>query len=160
MVEYREDVGLQDAGLGEGRFDDQDGGVGEVGFAFRVTPDVAGETEIRQVVQGFPVNHSCAAKEFQLSLAEAEGRDALQEAAGAADNPVAPAVGQPAGEGLKDGFAVRGAGMERGLQHGQFVVISEQGRAWLVPAGVGTHKITLVRIPIEWTDDLKRCARP
>ncbi len=101
VVEDREDVGLEDAGLGEGGFDDQDGGVREVRFALRVAPDVAGEGEPGQVVQGLLVDHLGAAEEIDFGVAEAEVRDALQQPAGAAHNAVAAPVRQPPGEGLE-----------------------------------------------------------
>ncbi len=160
VVQHGQDVGLQDAGLGERRFDDQDGGVREVGLALGIAPDVPGEAEVGQVVQGLLVDHAGARPGTPVQRRRS-GRPRCPPAAGRC-RPRSRSAGrrEPARERLEDGLAVRGAGMERGLQHGQFVVISEQGRAWLVPARGGTHKITLVRLPIEWTDDLKRCARP
>ena len=106
MVEHGEDVRLQDAGLGEGGFHDQDGGVGEIRLALRVAPDVAGETEAGQVVQGFLRSPPrCGRRKSSSGLAEAEVRDALQQPAGAGHDPVAAAVRQPPGEGLEHRLA-------------------------------------------------------
>ncbi|MCY1239408.1 hypothetical protein D9M72_522010 [compost metagenome] len=126
VVQHRQDVGLQDAGLGEGRFHDQDGGVRKVGLALRVAPDVTGEPEGGQVFQRVLINHPGAGQEIEVVLVKAEVHDAFKESAGAGHDPV-PAPGrEPAGKGLEDGPAVCGPGLERRLEHGQLIVISKQ----------------------------------
>ncbi|MCY1241746.1 hypothetical protein D9M72_546660 [compost metagenome] len=153
MVEHREDIGFQDAGLSERRLHNQDGGVGKVRFALGIAPDVSAETEPGQIVQGFGVDHSGTAEEVQLGAAEPEVRDALQQPACSGHDPVAAAVREPAGERLKHRLPVCGTGVQRGLEHGQLVMVGVQGRAGMVPASRGTHEFTLVRIALEWTDD-------
>ena len=139
MVQHRQDVGLQDAGLGERRFDDQDGGVREVGFTFRIAPDVAGEPEGGQVLQGVLMDHAGGGQEGDVVLVEAEVRDSLEEPAGAGHDPI-PAPGrQSPGEGLEDGPAVRGPGVEGRLEHGQLIVVGKQGGPGSVRSGRSVH---------------------
>ena len=151
MVEDREHIGFQDAGLGEAAFDHQDRRIREIGFALRVTVDVAGEAEIGQEVQGLLVDHLLFGEEPELRIAEPEIREPGQEPSGAAHHAVPTAFRQPAREDFEDTGAEGGAGMQRRLQHGQFVSVGEQGRAGSRRAegGLGRvergHTSTLIR---------------
>ena len=68
----------------------------------------------------------CAAEGRELVVPEPEVREGLQQTAGAGEDAVAPAVGQPPGEDLEDAVAVGGAVGEGGADHRQLVAVGEQ----------------------------------
>src|SRR6478735_8611363 len=99
----------------------------EVCLALRIAPDVAGEPEGGQVLHGVLMDHAGGGQEGEVVLVEAEVRDPLKEPAGAGHDAV-PAPGwQSPGEGLEDGPAVRGPGVEGRLEHGQLIVVGKKG---------------------------------
>ena len=60
-------------------------------------------------------------------VAEPEGRQLLEQPAGAGEDAVAPAVRQPAGEHLEDAVPAGGAVGEGGGDHRQLVPVAEEG---------------------------------
>ena len=120
--------GLQDAGLGEGPLDREQGGAGEVALALGVTADRAGEAVVAQVVQGGVVDHLRGAQEVDLGGREGEGLDGVEKAPRPGHDAVAARGGQFAPEQLEDAAALRGARAQGALQHRQLVLVGEQGR--------------------------------
>jgi len=137
VVEDGQRQRFQHHGLGERRLHHQDGRAGEVAVALGVTPDVAVELERLQVPQGRLVGNPGTPKKVQFGLAEPELLQGVQQAPGARDHPVAPAVRQGAGEHLEHRPPGRRAAAQGSRQHGQFVVIGQQGGARV---GVISHE--------------------
>jgi hypothetical protein len=128
VVEDRQRQRLEQDGLGERPGDREDGRAGEPQLALDVAVDVAGEAVVGQPVQSLGVDDPLLAQERDLVRAEPEVLERVEEPAGARDDAVAPAVGQPAREQLEDRRAVGRAGAQRRLQHGQLVVVGQQCR--------------------------------
>ena len=126
-VQDGQQVGFEDACLGEGAFDLQDGGVGEECFAFCVAADVAAEGERFEVGESFFVDDVAGGEEGEFFVVESEVCEAFEESAGACEDAVAAACGQAASEDFEGALTVGCAGGECRLEHGQFVVVGEKG---------------------------------
>ena len=72
----------------------------------------------------------------QLLVAEPEALEGLQQPAGAGDHAVPATVRQPPGEHLEHAASRGGAAAQRGLEHGELVVVGEQCRAGVLGARV------------------------
>ena len=119
--------GLQHHGLGEGALHDQHRGAGEVDLALGVAPDVAAEGVAGQPVRGGLVDDLAVEQEAQRLVVEPEVPQRPQRPADPGHHAVAAAFGQPAGEQLEDAAPGRGARPQGGPQHGQLVVVGQQG---------------------------------
>src|SRR5690606_1946972 len=118
----------QQHALGEAALDPQDRRAGEVHLALRIAVDVAGEAVRGEPAQRLLVDHPALAQELQHALVEPEVLQRVQDPPGAGHDAVAPALRQPPGEHLEDAAPVGRSGLQRGLQHGQLVVVREEGR--------------------------------
>ncbi len=127
VIEDGQDERLQDDGLGEGAVHDQDRRPGKVAVAFRVSPDIAAEGVGLQVAQGGLVGDPGLAQELKVGGAEPEALQGVQQPPGACHHAIAPAIGQVPGEDLEDGPLRCRAAVQRGPQHGQLVVVGQQG---------------------------------
>ena len=101
---------LEQHRLGERRLDDHQRGVGEVGLALGVAPDVAGEPVAGQPLQGRLVDHLVLAEHVDHVGVEAEPLDRVEGPSDAGHHAVPAALGQPAREQLEDRPPVGGAG--------------------------------------------------
>ena len=128
MVVDRQQHRLQQHRLGERRLDDQQGGVGEVHLALGVAPDRAGEPVVGQPVAG-SARSTTSVEGRERLVVEAERLDRVQRPADAGHHAVPAALGQPPREQLEDRAAVGRAVAERRLEHGQLVVVGQQGRS-------------------------------
>jgi hypothetical protein len=140
MVQDRQGQRLQDHRLRERGLHHQDRGAGEVAVALGVAPDVPGEPVRLQVPEGGGVDHPGVPQELQLTGPEPEPLQRVKQPPGARDHPVPPSVGQVPREHLEHRLPLRRAAAQRSGQHGQLVVIGEQGcararrlapRAWI-----------------------------
>ena len=129
VVKHRERDRLQDHRLGERALDHENRRAGEVAVALGVAPDVPAELVVAQEVKRRPVSDLRALEEGKLGVAEPESLQRVQQPAGAGDNAVATAVRQVPGEHLEHGAPVRGPALQRRAQHGQLVMVGEQGGA-------------------------------
>ena len=125
-VQDGQQVGFEDARLGKGGLNLQNGGVGEEGLTLGVAADVAAEAEGFQEGEGLLVDDVAGGEERELFVGESEFGESLEEAAGACKDAVAAACGQAAGEDLEGALALGGSGSESCLEHGQLVVIGEK----------------------------------
>lgn len=126
VVEDGEDHRLQEDRFGEGALDPHDRRAGEVDLALRVAPDVAAEAVVGQPVQRARIEDAAFAQEAEDRFVEVEVLHRVQDPAGSGDDSVAAAFGQAPGEDLEDRAAVGGPGPQRGLQHGEFVLVGEE----------------------------------
>jgi hypothetical protein len=129
VVEDGQRQRLQHHGLGERRLHHQDGRAGEIAVALGVTPDVALELERLQVPQGGLVGDPGIAEKVQFGPAEPELLQGVEEPPGARDHPIAAAVRQIAGKHLENRPPGRRAAAQGPRNHGQFVVVGQQGGA-------------------------------
>jgi hypothetical protein len=88
--------------------------------------DLPGEAVAGQPAQRRLVHHAVLAQEVEDRRLEAEVLHRVQHPAGAGHHAVAAALGQAAGEDLEHRAAVCGPRAQRGLHHGQLVVVGEQ----------------------------------
>ena len=110
VVVDREQHGLEQHRLGEGRLDHQQRGVGEVGLALGVAPDVAAEAVVGEPLQRRLVDDRLLAQERRSpSSAKRNASIASSARPDPGDHAVATPGGQPAGEQLEDRAAVGGA---------------------------------------------------
>ncbi|SCF64248.1 hypothetical protein GA0115256_108710 [Streptomyces sp. DconLS] len=128
VVEDGEHHRLQQHALGEAALHPQDRGTREVHLALGVAPDVPGEPVVGQPRQGLLVDDPLLAQEAELALVEAEVLHRVQDAPGARDHAVAPPLRQPPGEDLEHAAPLGRTGLQRGLQHRQFVLVREERR--------------------------------
>jgi hypothetical protein len=127
VVQDRQEHGFQQHGLGERRLDDQHRRAREEDFAVGVAGDVAAEPVVGQPVAGRLVDHAALAQELDRRRVEAEALQRVEQPVHARHHAVPASVGQSSREQLEDRTAVRRAVGQRGLQHGQLVVVGEQG---------------------------------
>ncbi len=99
----------------------------KIGFALCIPEDIAPEGEIREPAERAVIDDEVRCQEVQLLGPEAETREGLEQPPGARHDSVSTAVRQAPREGLEDGPAVGGSGVEGGLQHGEFVLVGEEG---------------------------------
>jgi hypothetical protein len=137
VVVDREQHRLEQHGFGEGRLDHQERGVGEVGLALGVAPDVAGEPVVREVLQGRLVDDLLAAQQVEVLVGEGELLDRVERATHTCHHAVPPALGEPSREQLEDRPALGSARPDRRLQHRQLVVVGQQ-------CGRGAHAVRVV----------------
>ena len=126
VVEDRQRQRLQHHAFAEGAVHGQHRGAGEVQLAFGVPVDVAAEPVVGEVRERLAVQK--VRKRRQCGVVEPELRQRFHESRGAGDDAVAAALGQPAGEHLERGPAVRGAVAQRGREHRQLVFVGQQRR--------------------------------
>ena len=126
VVVDAEQQGLQDHRLGEARLDDHHRRAREIDLALGVAPDVPGEAVVGQPVQGVLVDHAAVAQEGQRLSIEPEMPQRPQRPADPGDHPVAPPVGQSAGEQFEDAPPIGRPRLPGRPQHGQLVVVGQQ----------------------------------
>ena len=125
VVEHGQDQGLEYDALREPAPDAQHGRAGEEQFALRVAVDVTRETEVAEPVGGPLVERT--RQRLDLLVVEPEVRHAFEEPTGAADHPVPTAGGQASGEDLEHTRPVGGAVRQGRPDHGELVLVREQG---------------------------------
>jgi len=125
-VEHAERQRLEHHGLGEGALDLQHGGVREEHLALAVGADVPGEPVVRQPACRALVDDAPVAQEADLRVPEPELGQLREEASEARRDAVAAPVGQSPGEHLEDAAAVGGAVLQRGVDHGEFVLVGQE----------------------------------
>jgi hypothetical protein len=135
VVEDRERERLEYDALGEGRVHGEDGRAGEVELALCISADVTAEPVARQPFAGRFVDDTCVGKKRELGVVVPKGCDRLDQPRRPRNHAVAAALGQPPGEELERAPAPSRAVTQRCLEHGQLVVIGEQGRVSR-PAGI------------------------
>ena len=141
VVVDREQNGLEQHRLGEGRLHHREGGVGEVGLTLGVPPDVAGEPIVGEIGQRRLVDDVVLAEEVDLGVGEPERLDRLESAADTGDHSIATTLWQPSREQLEDRLALGRSGLERTLEHGQLVLVGEQRRGGRAAAGEVARKV-------------------
>ena len=128
MVVDAEQHGFEDAGLGKGALDHQEGGAGEIDLALGVAPHVAGEPIGRQPLGHVVVDDVVLAEEAQRLVVEAEVLDGVEGASDPRDHAVAAPFGEAAGKEFEDTAPEGGASAHRGTHHRELVMIGQQGR--------------------------------
>ncbi len=130
VIQHRQHQRLQQHRLAERALDDEHRRHRPVRLAFREAGDVdpgRGRTDAGgEPLGGRVVDHVPFPQHVDLVRAEAEALERVEQPPGAGEHPVAPAFGQPAGEDFENGRLLRDAGGNRGLQHGELVVVGEQ----------------------------------
>ena len=145
VVEDRQQQRLQQHRLGEGRLHDHQRGVGEVDLALGVAPDVAGEPVVGQPVQR-SARRPPAARAGTRARRRRSG--SASTASSARPTPATTPYRRPSGSrrGKSSKTERRWAvpDGERRLQHGQLVVVGQQGGgAADEPDGCDRHGATL-----------------
>ena len=125
VVEDREDQRLEHHCLGEGSAHREDRRVREVQLTLAIPVDIAGELVVTEPLDGLVVEE--AFDDGDLVFAEAELCQRVEDASGACDDPVPAAVGEPACEHLEHTLPVCDRLPQRGGDHGELVLVREQG---------------------------------
>jgi hypothetical protein len=113
---------------------------GEVEVTLGVAVDVAREPVAGQPVEQPLVGEALLVQGGQLVVPEAEVRQRLEQTAGAGEDAVAAAEGQPPGEHLEDAVALGGAVGEGGGHHRELIAVGEErGGRWGSQPGVHSH---------------------
>jgi hypothetical protein len=140
VVEDRQQQGLEDDGVGEGRLDDHQRRVREVGLALGIAPDVAREAVAGQPLERGLVDDVAVAQGGDRRVVEGELLDRVERSLHTGHHAVPTSFGEPAGEELEHGTSVRSARGKGGLHHGELVVVGEQcGRHPAHPTGGPRH---------------------
>ncbi len=129
MVQDGEHDRLEHERLGEVALDRADGRPGEEQLALGVGADGSREPIGRQVLERRPPHDTRRGERLELLGSEAEASERLGEAADAGEHAEATSGRQASREDLEDGTPPRDTGAERGLDHGELVVIRVEGAA-------------------------------
>ena len=138
MVDAQQHIGLHQLGLNGGSADGDDWLIGENGRSLGHGPDIAGELEVRQILQKFLAEHIPAPQIFDIFRAEMQLLHILDDLLQPCRNGKAAAVGALAEEQVKIGNPVAVARGEIALAHGQLVVVAKHGEIQFV---VDNHRL-------------------
>ena len=129
VVEHGQHERFEEHTLGEGARNGKDGGVRKERLTLGVAVDVAGEPVAGEPFHGARVDHSVGPQVVELVGAEPEPLDRIEEAARAGHYAVAAPDRKVAGKDFEHAPGFRRPRPESGRDHGELVVIGEQGRA-------------------------------
>ena len=143
MVDGKQYHGFNKLSLHHRAADGYDRFVRENRRSLRHRPDIAGKTEMPQIIQKFLAEQGLGAEIFDILLGEGEVFQILDHLSDAGHDRQSAAVRNPAEEHVKIRGLIGSSVLKKAVGHGQFIKIGQKGEVFLPETGRvhrGVHK--------------------